>query len=145
MPHIALPITPDGPIVTCDVSPSNVRRAALTASGAITPNPVRVRLLVDTGAESTCLDPAVVRRLGLQATGLVPVLTPTTGSTAQIVAQYDAALYLSFGSTSRAFDPLPILESQLSPQGIDGLLGRDVLEDCLLVYSGPNSLFILSI
>lgn len=44
----------------------------------------------------------------------------------------------------RVFSAIPVLESHLAHQGIHGLLGRDVLSKCLLVYNGEMGLFTLA-
>ena len=40
---------------------------------------------------------------------------------------------------------LPVAESRLALQGITGLLGRDILANCVLTYSGTGGQVILSI
>jgi hypothetical protein len=39
---------------------------------------------------------------------------------------------------------LPVVETGLSIQGIDGLLGRDVLNDCTLIYNGTAAMCTLA-
>ena len=39
---------------------------------------------------------------------------------------------------------VPIVEAPLAAQGIEGLVGRDVLSRCRFVYDGPTSTFSLS-
>ena len=38
----------------------------------------------------------------------------------------------------------PLIQAHLSNQGIDMLIGRDVLDDCLMVYNGPDGTFTLA-
>lgn len=45
----------------------------------------------------------------------------------------------------RPFPALPVIASMLAAQGIMGLLGRDVLKECLFVYNGPDNVFTLAI
>lgn len=59
--------------------------------------------------------------------------------------QYDVALYIPAHGTHKSFTTLPVMEADFSAQNIDGLLGRDVLAQCLLVYSGPDNAFMLSV
>ncbi len=39
---------------------------------------------------------------------------------------------------------MPVIESQLSMQGIQALIGRDVLRQCLFVYNGEEDQFMLA-
>jgi hypothetical protein len=39
---------------------------------------------------------------------------------------------------------LPVLEQPLNQLGYEALLGRDVLEHCLLVYDGPSRLLTIA-
>jgi hypothetical protein len=114
-------------------------------AGRTPPQIVTARLLVDTGASHTCLDCAVIQKLGLIPTGQISVHTPTTGGTAQAINQYDVALLIQAHGTLKSFLTLPVGESDFSAQAIDGLLGRDVLAQCLLLYSGPDNVFMLSL
>jgi hypothetical protein len=41
---------------------------------------------------------------------------------------------------TRHFHALPVAASLLKVQGIDGLLGRDVLRECLFIYIGPDKI-----
>jgi hypothetical protein len=45
---------------------------------------------------------------------------------------------------SRLFQSIPVIATDLSRQNIGGLLGRDVLEKCLLVYDGAVRNFSLA-
>lgn len=144
MPHLTLTLSPAGPLVDVHIGVSKPRHDALQKAGQPIPAFVAARLLVDTGASSTCLDCVVVQKLGLIPTGQITVHTPTTGTSGQLVNQYDAALFMQAHGTHKSFLTLPVMESDFSAQNIDGLLGRDVLAQCLLVYSGPDNAFMLS-
>ena len=39
---------------------------------------------------------------------------------------------------------LPVLEARLSNQGIYGLIGRDILDEGILIYNGPSDRFALA-
>ncbi len=58
--------------------------------------------------------------------------------------QFDVAIFMVNNVTHRAFTAVPVATAPMKAQGIDGLLGRDILNDCLLIYSGPEKTFTLS-
>jgi hypothetical protein len=59
---------------------------------------------------------------------------------------YDIGLIIpSNGVGAPHFTPnLPVLGSDFSASGIDGLLGRDVLRQCRMTYSGADNIVLLS-
>ncbi|HRD66679.1 MAG TPA: aspartyl protease family protein [Candidatus Competibacter sp.] len=145
MPGVNVQIQANGPIITAQIGVSSPRRAALTQSGATVPPSVPCRLLVDTGASCTCVDPTIIKQLGLSPSGSVPIHTPSTSpGNLHHCPQYDVSLIIVHPSLNRIFGAIPVLESSLCHQGIDGLLGRDVLSKCLLVYNGEIGLFTLA-
>jgi hypothetical protein len=127
------------------VGVSKPREEALIKAAQTVPPPVLVRLLVDTGASGTVIDPAVISKLNLSPTGLMTIHTPSTGTTPHQISQYDVSLVIPHQALTRTFFALPIGECSLKEQGIDGLLGRDVLAHCLFIYAGPDNAYILSI
>jgi len=61
--------------------------------------------------------------------------------------QYDVSLMI--GASSPLEPPLflpnvPVLEAALRHQGIDALIGRDVLGRCVLNYNGTTGFFTLA-
>jgi Aspartyl protease len=146
MPHFALTCTNLGPVINVFVGVTSARREALIAAGHEIPAVVVARMLVDTGASCTCIDPHIINQLGIQPTGVSTIQTPSTQGAPVNCSQYDVILAIPGANNSdlKVFDPIPIVETQLRSQGIDGLLGRDALADCLMVYDGSNSLFTLA-
>ena len=92
MPSVSATVQPIGPIVRLAGLVSDPRRAALVAASRPVPNPILINGLLDTGASSTCIDPAVMQALGLTPTGFVPIVTPSTGSTPHMCEQYDVSI-----------------------------------------------------
>ena len=124
---------------------SEARKRALIASSVAVPQPMKARALIDTGASCTCVDPAVIAHLALSPTGVVPMLTPSTGLTPVMCNQYDLQVQLLHATLSLAIDAVPVTESQLQhAQGFEMLLGRDILARCVLVYHGDINLYTLS-
>ena len=126
------------------VGVSRPRAAALEAAGAVIPPPVAIDFLIDTGASSTVVDEAAIAPLSLPPTGQAHVRTPTTGEAAESRWLYDVGLMLYQADNSRMFNSLAVIATNLGVQGIGGLLGRDVLQSCLLVYDGTAGTYSLA-
>lgn len=146
MPHVTVIMTNLGPLLPVLVGPSVQRQAALKAAGQIIPAHVNCNFLIDTGASSTVIDSSIIAALKITPTGSVTVHTPTTGTAPQQRDLYDVGMIIMSGTgTPKGFPALPVIESSLKSQGIDGLLGRDVLAHSRLIYSGPDNAVMLSI
>lgn len=101
---------------------------------------------MDTGASITCVDPTVLQALKIPPTGQASIFTPSTGASPAAANQYDVSLVIL---TSNQHAPLihpaiPVIASELAANGIQVLLGRDVLGGCLLTYDGLHGLFSLA-
>jgi hypothetical protein len=143
MPHLTLPIGVGGPIIDLLIGVSAPRADALKAAGQPIPVNVNARLLVDTGASCTCIDPGILSSLGLTPTGTTTIHTPSTQGTGATVNQFDVSIVLVHTLVRRTWRAWPVIESQLIGQGIQGLLGRDILASCLLTYDGTGQTFCL--
>jgi hypothetical protein len=144
MPHLTLQIAAGGPLIDVLVGVSIPRQRALHAAGLPVPPAVQIRALIDTGASCTCIDPSVPLRLGLAPTGIAPMHTPSTGNQPHMANQYDVSLVLLHPKLNLTHQTVPVAESQLALQGIQGLLGRDILRNCLFIYDGQNGSFTLA-
>ena len=146
MPAITLPIETGGPVVSVMVGMSMPRLSAMQAAGLPTPQMITGRFLVDTGASSTCVDPALIAPLGLPQIGTVAISTPSTNGQQHFCQQFDCALYIPgpVNTFGHFIEALPIITTHLQSQGIDGLIGRDVLSRCTLTYIGSAGLISLS-
>ena len=146
MPLIHRPLTDGAPIVSVFIGVSGPRQQALIASGLPVPDLVRMELLIDTGASSCLLDQTAIAPLGLVPTGVTTVHTPSTDAAApHFCNQYDVSLILPAPEgPPLVLEALPILEGAFRHQGIDGLLGRDVLGLCTLVYNAPAGGYTLA-
>lgn len=104
--------------------------APIMASVAI--NGVGLRLMVDTGADRTLLSPAAATRSGLDVEGArsIRILGVTGSATASevVVAQLEVA--------GARVGPLRVIVHDTPATGVDGLLGRDVLDYFTLTVQG---------
>lgn len=148
MPHFTIPIGPNGPLLQAIVGVSQARAAALQKANHAIPTPQSIFGLVDTGASCTCVDPAVLQALQLSPTGSATINTPSTGKQPHVANQYDVSLIIPGPTPSHpAFyiHTLAVVDAQLfAAQGFHALIGRDVLQHCLLAYNGATSLFTLA-
>lgn len=144
MPHFTLQIGSAGPTVKALVGVSEARASALTEHDKAVPDLAPFVALVDTGASCTCLDPSILAPLRLMPTGTASISTPSTGATPHETYQYDVSIYIPSVGGHLSFKTIPVIESDLKSQGIDGLLGRDILDRCLFSYNGSMKLFTLA-
>jgi len=102
--------------------------------------------LVDTGASGTCVDPDLIKSLSLQPTGKTAISTPSTAGSVHYCDQYDVSLFIpgNAGIGGHIVAAIPIITTHLRSQGIDGLLGRDVLNNCVVIYNGSASFLTLA-
>jgi hypothetical protein len=137
----------NGPVLTVVIGVSVARGDALMTAGQPVPAGISARALIDTGASCTCVDPSILAKLELTPTGTVSVHTPSTGPAAHLAEQYDVSLIIPGAGTHHvplALPAIPVMAADLSVQGIDALIGRDVLRDCIFIYNGSVGLFTIA-
>lgn len=149
MPYITLQVTQQGLLCNALLGISDARRHALQLAGATVPPLVPMRAMIDTGASCTCVDPSIITALSLTPSGAqLPMNTGSSGSTPFDADQYDVSLLIPASSTQYAAfrrATIPVAEMPLVVSiGVDALIGRDILSECLLVYDGRNEIFSLA-
>jgi len=146
MPAIHSNIAPGGPLLIATIGVSAPRMQAIMAAGGTAPAAISGTFLIDTGASGTCVDAAFIAQLGLQPTGVVPIMTPSTGSNLHHCNQFDVSMFIPGGTSGggHLIPALAVIETHLKNQGIDGLIGRDVIDNCTFIYSGTAKFFTLA-
>jgi hypothetical protein len=129
----------EGPRVTVTFGLTRAATQLLTSAGQPVPPPVAATAMLDTGASGTAVRTGLLGPLGLNPVGLQDVLTPTTGATPVKYVTYAVLMAMPNGSIN-----LTVVETELAGQGIDALIGRDVLKHGLFIYQGHSSQFTLS-
>jgi len=99
-------------------------------------------MLIDTGADNTTVDDSIIAGFNLQPSGAARILTPTTGAVAVTVPTFEIEVTL-LGPTPKSFSSLTVCGGDILAMGHHGLLGRDVLAECRMMYSGPDDMVIL--
>jgi hypothetical protein len=131
-----------GPRITVLIRPSLALLKSLT-------DPVEIAkyskvfsatMLIDTGASCSAIDVAIAPFLGLTNHGTSKIQTPS-GEKDHLTFDID----LNFTTHNYAINNLRVVEADLkTKQGIDGLIGRDVLKNALLVYQGWANQYTLA-
>jgi hypothetical protein len=122
-----------GPRLQLYVGVSHPRLQALQQAGLAVPAPALIRGLFDTGASTTATDPTVIQGLGIKPTGSMQIVTPSTGVTPVQVNTFDVGIIIPLGTAGQnhVISALQVFESSLTVQGIQALIGRDVLINSL--------------
>ena len=147
MPHFTLVVDPrSGPVINAGVAVSDQRAKALKKAGRSPPAIRPIKALIDTGASATCIDPSVMSALGLNPTGTAKIFTPSSGHTAVEHDQYDVGILIQARSSQVPLHigTVGVISAQLKFQGIDALIGRDILSQCILQYNGSVGQFSLA-
>ena len=127
-----------GPITEIVLAPS---ANYLTALG-INPSSiktVKVVAMIDTGATSTVISQGLAANLGINKVGSTFIRTPSSNN----VSCYQYDMQLVFANNVNIAS-LVVTEAPLQGQHIQCLIGRDLLQYAVLVYTGHDNSFTLS-
>lgn len=134
-------LTQRGPIVQVTVSVGQQIATQVLQSGGTLPQPVSGLALIDTGATTTCVDEDAAKKMQLPVIDVVKVASASHAAAEQNVYPIQIEVV---GLPITVNAPRAI-GAPLQPQGVLVLIGRDVLQHCVLVYNGPAGSFSLSI
>lgn len=130
-----------GPIAEVLIAPPHQLVQVLKAKGQPVPQPVKAVAMIDTGASGTVITPAIASALGIQPVGVTNMSTPSTTTPVQSrVFNVD----LTFLTNSVNLTGIVAIEAPLGGQHIQCLIGRDILQNAVLVYIGYINQFTLS-
>ena len=130
-----------GPIVQLTLSPLEEHVKAAADKSETVPQPVSGFALIDTGAARTCVDRAAADRAGLAMvdSGFLTSATHEAEPVPVYAGKLDIAGLPNNIVAHRAYG------ANLASQGLVALIGRDVLQRCVLVYNGLDGSFSLSL
>ena len=146
MPHFTVPISAQGPVVDAAIMVSAARQSALHHANLQVPAPQIVRALIDTGASMSGVDPSVLVALGLSPTGEADIHTPSTGGIPVSTPTYDVRIAIVSGRSGDSHfvsETIQVVSTELTAQGLQVLIGTDILESFILHYNGAEKVFSL--
>lgn len=127
-----------GPEFDAAIAISSALEGILREADSPIPGPVTVRAMIDTGASRSVVQRGLADQLGLKPIGITYISTPS--STGVPAFEYLVRLVLP----NNVIFETTVLEAPLQGQGIQCLIGREVLSQGMLVYIGYSNLFSLS-
>ena len=95
--------------------------------------------LIDTGATISAVDASVISKLGVNPVGIANV-----GTASGPQQQYVYPIRIVLTQLGLAIDYSQVTGANLSGQNLVALLGRDFLQNILLIYDGPSGEFTIS-
>jgi hypothetical protein len=145
MPIFTGTLTPLGAVVEILVGVHEARREVLQRNNFPVPPRRRVRAQIDTGTTVTAIDEQVLRSLGALLIDRVAARTSSPTGEPQVFDQYAVSLGLDAGGVELHLAEVLVLQCVFGPEdGIQALLGQDVLRHCLFVHNGPQNTFSLA-
>lgn len=128
-----------GPRIQVVLSLPTFVEEGLVASGVAVPAPLVAEALIDTGASVTCIDDDLARRLQL------PVIDRMTMTSASHAA-HPANVYpirVEFTGLGLERTVNKAMGAVLAPQGVQMLIGRDLLAEAVFIYNGREGEFTI--
>jgi hypothetical protein len=133
------------PIVDLYVGMGSEDARALREAGGHPPVLLVVKALVDTGATRSQVDLSILEQIGLGSVGDVEFYTASSGMDPEKARLYVMDLHLAGDKPGTLAKDLRVIGSDmLAGLNVGMLLGRDILDRCLLVYDGLHRRFTLA-
>ena len=141
MPCITLAFDPAiGPILNVVIASAGTLKSAAATSGS---TPTAFPLLVDSGADITCISEHVVTALGLTASGKGDRITPAGPSTTNLYL-VDIGVHFGVGTGPAlifALENVQVMQFEGTVTNYQGLLGRDIICQGQLTVTGYDKRF----
>lgn len=131
----------EGPVVEVHFLVSADLEKKLKLEGKSVPNPVKIKAMIDTGASHCALQQTIPEKLKLEPVGTIKINTPSCKG--KECYRYFMRMAIPFHNNlvyEGVFTAVP-----LEGQGIDCLIGRDVLAHGILIYIGYANQFTFSL
>lgn len=142
MPIVNGTLSALGAVVDLHVGVHEARRDVLQRNQLPVPERRLVRAQIDTGTTLTVIDARVLRHLNVLLIDRLAVRTASLSGEAQIFNQYAVSLGLEANGIEMRLAEILVLECAFGPDdGIQALIGQDVLKHCLFVNNGPLNSF----
>jgi hypothetical protein len=117
----------------------------LQKHGMPVPPRTRIPAQIDTGSSFSAIAPQALRDLGIDPIDDVLVRIPSASDAPQMFKPTPVSLAIDCEGSELHLPLMMVIESAFAPdEGIQAMLGRDVLEHCLLVYDGTRRTFTLA-
>jgi hypothetical protein len=136
-------IQPDGALIEVGIGLSSQDAQAQRQAGKPLPPASLVLALIDTGAEVSAVDSAVLTpfySLGIQPSRFVFVSAGGTGTS--LFPEYPVTLTIGTSPDGKraglTLRSQAMLAQDLASLGYQAIIGRDILSRCLLIYDGPS-------
>jgi len=127
-----------GPVIEVILTPS----APFIQAMGISPTAmkaIKILAMIDTGATGTVISQGLAATLGIQPVGTTLINTPSSTN----VSCYQFDVQLIFPNNINIAS-IVVTEAPLQGQHIQCLIGRDVLQHGVLIYTGYDNSFTLS-
>ncbi|MBI5553465.1 MAG: hypothetical protein HY917_01870 [Candidatus Diapherotrites archaeon] len=131
-----------GPSLEIHFAVSQELESALKRDGKSTPEPIKVKSLIDTGATSCVVQEEIPKKLELAPVGKTKIATPSHNN--YECYQYFMRLIISLPAGPLIYEGT-FIAVPLDGQNIQCLIGRDFLANSDLVYTGYMNRFTLSL
>lgn len=141
-----------GLIVSCEVSPIEWSVNRLRRAGKQAPDPIRGHYMIDTGSAESFIHDSVVELLNLTVENSI-VIDKTARHYSLIAAEpgqpkaYFADMKITINGRDYSFHNhkfVSMSSKVLAEFGLSGVIGRDLLRTCVLVYNGVTGCWTIA-